>query len=219
MKYFTKDWCREMQVLNFLAFPETKEEWEKIIEHSKADGRDYQKICKQELAAHKSDLLKFLPEPFHPYIYDETLGSEYPTPELKRMAEQWRKEYLKRIDAVAGEYHKYYNSIKKTLPENAVRLHDNSLHDAGVLSFATPSRDTFEIILDCRGGFYYFTDIKLTFVGVKELSVPDQLSGTYWLYHEIYATKEGFELHVLFNHPLTEFTIVAENVFIDEFTE
>ncbi|KJS13045.1 MAG: hypothetical protein VR67_05915 [Peptococcaceae bacterium BRH_c8a] len=215
MIYFTKDWCREMQVTSFLAFPETKEEWDNNLEHFKTMGLDYKKLYKQDLIAHKVDLLKFLPESFHPYIYNETLNSEYPSPELKKMAEQWREDYLERINAVANEYNQYYNSIKETLPENAVRLHENSLHDASVLSFAAPSRDTFEIILDCRGGFHYFTDIKLTFVGVKELSVPDKLEGTYWLYNEVYATKEGFELHVLF-HPLTEFTIVAESVFIDE---
>jgi len=175
MKYFTKEWYREMQVLNFLVFPKTKEEWDKIIEYSKAEGRDYKGICKQELAAHKSELLKILPESFHPYIYNETLNSEYPSPELRKMADKWREEYLKRIDTVAKEYNQYYNSIKKKLPENAVRLHEHSLHDARVLSFASPSRDTFIIILDCRGGFHYFTDIKLTFVGVKELSVLDEI--------------------------------------------
>jgi len=204
-----------MQVTSFLAFPETKEEWDKNLGYFRAEGRDYQKICKQNLAAHKNDLLKFLPESFHPYIYNETINSEYPSPELRKMAKQWREEYLGRINAVANEYNQYYNSIKETLPENAVRLHENSLHDARVLSFAAPSKGTFEMVLDCRGGFHYFTDIKLTFVGVKELSVPDKLEGTYWLYNEVYATKEGFELHVLF-HPLTELTIAAESVFIDE---
>jgi len=38
MNYFTKDWCREMQVTSFLAFPETKEEWDNNLEHFKTMG-------------------------------------------------------------------------------------------------------------------------------------------------------------------------------------
>ncbi|WP_164684733.1 DUF4085 family protein [Brevibacillus reuszeri] len=41
------------------------------------------------------------------------------------------------------------------------------------------------------------------------------LRQNYWLYNEIYATDRGFELHVLFDCPLTEWKIVAENVQIE----
>ncbi|WNC16010.1 DUF4085 family protein [Brevibacillus brevis] len=83
-------------------------------------------------------------------------------------------------------------------------------------SIEYPSKDTFVMTLDCRGGFHYFTDITLTFTGVEELFVPDHFEGAWWLYNEVYSTKTGFELHVLFERPFSEMKISAENVFIAE---
>jgi hypothetical protein len=216
MKYFTKEWYKEMQVSGFLVFPETKEEWEKMLAFYKSEGIDYKKHFKEDLESRKSDLLTYLPESFHPYIYDGTLNSEYPTPELRKMAEEWQKKYDERMEIIEKEYTQYYDSIKEKLPNNVVQLRENSLHDAKVLSIEIPSKDMFVITLDCRGGFHYFTDIKLTFLGVKELSPPDKLEGAWWLYDEVYTHKAGFELHVLFDAPLTEFTIIAENVLIEK---
>ncbi|WML48728.1 DUF4085 family protein [Neobacillus sp. PS3-34] len=216
MKFFTKDWYEEMQILGFLMLPETKEEWDENIEDYEKYGMDYKRIFKEDVDLKKSDLLRFLPESFHPYINDYSINSEYPPLELRIMAEQWLKEYHKRMEILDQEYINHYKSIKDKLSNNVVQLHDNSLHDARVISYEIPSKDTFTIILDCRGGFHYFTDIKVTFTGVTELSIPNQLEGASWLYDEVYCTNTGFEYHVLFDCPLTEFNITAENVLIAE---
>ncbi|MGG3573974.1 DUF4085 family protein [Bacillus gobiensis] len=216
MKYFTIDWYKEMQVSGFLVFPETKEEWNESIEFYKAEGIAYKKNHKEDLESRKNDLLKFLPETFHPYIFDGTLGMDYPSPELRKMAEEWQSSYENRMEDLFKVYNNYYQSIKNKLPKNVVTLHDNSLHDAQVTSFHRPSKETFEMTMDCRGGFHYFTDVKLTFLGVQELSEPDFLEEAYWLYDEIHSTEKGFELNVLFDCPLKEFTIKAENVLIEE---
>lgn len=39
--------------------------------------------------------------------------------------------------------------------------------------------------------------------------------GSVWLCDEFYLTETGFELHVLLDNPLIEFTISAENVNIE----
>lgn len=207
-----------MQVAGFLVFPETKEEWDESIEYYKAEGIDYEKHLKEDLESQKKVLLRFLPESFHPYIIDGTLNTQYPSPELRKMAKRWQKAFEKRMDDLFNRYNKVYLSIKNNLPKNVVQLHDNSLHDAQVTSFQRPTNETFEMTLDCRGGFHYFTDIKLTFLGVQELSKPDFLEEAYWLYDEVYSTKKGFELNVLFDCPLKEFAIKAENVLIEEIT-
>lgn len=43
----------------------------------------------------------------------------------------------------------------------------------------------------------------------------EQLEGSWWLYDEIYKTKTGFELRVLFDCPLCELMIQARELKIE----
>lgn len=205
-----------MQVYGFLAFPDSKEEWEETVQYYEEEGIDYKKDAKKELESRKSDLLKFLPESFHPYIHNETINSEFPSPALRNIAEQWLVEYDERMEKIRTEYYDHYESIKSLLPKNVVQLHENSLHDATIKSVENPSNDTFIMILDCSGGFHYFTDIKLTFTGVSKLTMPEKIEDAWWLYDEVYRSDKYFELYVLFDCPLTEFSITAEDVVIEQ---
>ena len=216
MRYFSKEWYNEMQVYGFLAFPDSKEEWEESVQYYEEEGIDYKKNAKEDLESRKSDLLKFLPESFHPYIHNGTINCEFPSPELRNIAEQWLMEYDERMEKVRKEYNDHYESIKSQLPKNVVQLHENSLHDATIKSFESHPNDIFIMILDCSGGFHYFTDIKLTFTGVSKLTMPEKSEGAWWLYDEVYRSDNNFELHVLFDCPLTEFSIIAENVVIEQ---
>ena len=49
MKYYTKDWYKEMGINGFLYFPDTKEEWDETINDFKSLGRDLQKNLKEDL--------------------------------------------------------------------------------------------------------------------------------------------------------------------------
>lgn len=216
LRYFTKEWYNEMQVYGFLAFPDSKEDWEESVRYYLEEGIDYKKNAKEDLESRKGDLLKFLPESFHPYILNGTINSEFPSPELRNMAEQWLMEYDERMEKSRKEYKDHYESIKSQLPKSVVQLQENSLHDATIKSIESPSHETLIMILDCSGGFHYFTDIKLTFTGVRSLSMPEEIEGAYWLYDEVYLSDKHFELHVLLDCPLTEYSIIAENVIIEQ---
>lgn len=170
-----------MQVFGFLVFPDSKVDWEESINYYESEDIDYKQNFKEDLESRKSDLLKFLPEFFHPYIHDGTLNSEFPSAELRKEAEQWQKVYNQRMEELDKKYFLHYDSIKDQLPKNVVQLLENSLHDATVKSFEYPSKDTFVMTTDCRGGFHYFTDVKLTFTGVEELLVPENFEGEWWL--------------------------------------
>ncbi|MFM1654785.1 DUF4085 family protein [Brevibacillus sp. B_LB10_24] len=215
MKYFTKAWYEKMQVAGFLVFPETREEWEEYIQYCSEEGIDLKKQVQEDLDFRKSDLLKYLPESFHPYIHDYTIRTEYPSEELRQMSERWQKEYRMRMERLALGYKQQYNAVKDKLPAGAVQLHENSLHDAKVISCELASGDRLIMTLDCRGGFHYFTDVKLIFTGVTELALPDKLEGAWWLYDEIYLSDTGFELHVLFDCPLTECKITAKDIWLE----
>ncbi|PGM59545.1 DUF4085 family protein [Bacillus sp. AFS053548] len=169
MKYYSKDWYNKMQVYGFLlSFPETKEEWDESIKNFESYGRDYIKIRKKDLEILKNDLLNFLPEPFHQYINDGTVNTSYPSDKLRNMINNWKDEYNQQMKDLDKEYLSNYNSSKDLLPLNIVKLNEISLHDSNVKSIEYPTNDTFVINLDCEGGFNDFSEIKLTFLGVKE---------------------------------------------------
>lgn len=83
MKYFTRDWYKEMQVSGFLIFSETIEEWEEVLRESEKAGMDYKQSLREDVEEKKEELLKFLPKSLHPYIYNNTINSEYPSEKLK----------------------------------------------------------------------------------------------------------------------------------------
>ncbi|RNF38122.1 DUF4085 family protein [Planococcus salinus] len=214
MKYFTKEWYDEMQVSGFLAFHETVEEWEEELAYYKEEGIDYEEINRRNLEDIRADLLKFLPEPFYPYIQDGTISTGFPSLELREMAKQWEREHEARLEALGDEYSRHYDSIKNRLPAGAIQLMEQSLHDATVISVEKAQEEMLIIKLDCSGGFHYFTDIQLTFTGVTEADIPTEFAGAWWLYNEIYLTEHGFELHVLFDSPMVEAKIIAQDVTI-----
>ncbi|PFD42072.1 hypothetical protein CN285_11380 [Bacillus cereus] len=216
MKYFTKDWFKEMQVSGFLTFSETLDEWEEILRESEKVGMDYKQSLKEDVEERKEDLLKFLPKSLHPYIHDNTINSEYPSEKLKKLMIEWTKDYEKRMVDLDQSYIKYFNSIKEKLPQNVVQLHGFSLHDSVVKSLERSSKDTLSITLDCSGTFSDFDKLRVTFIGVTKNSIPGNFDGAWWLCHEIDLTEGGFELSVLFDCPFVEVLICAEDVVIEK---
>lgn len=216
MKYFTKEWYDEMQVSGFLTFPETEEEWKEDQAGYREEGIDPAEIQHRDLEDKKENLLKFLPESFHPYIYDGTINSKYPTPDLRDMTAKWEAEYEDRFDALLDDYSRHYESIKEFLPPGAVQLTEKSLHDCIVKNVSRPSEDVLVLRLDCSGGFHYFKDIEVTFTGLREVVIPEDMTDGWWLYNEIYLNGDLIELHVLFDTPMTEVTIICNDVQIEE---
>jgi len=218
MKYlFTKEWYKQMQVYGYLTFHESKEEWDNDITWYQSEGRNYEEESMVGLEYYKQDLLKFLPDTIHPYIHNGALKSQFPSTELRIMVEQWKREYNERNRNEIDKYRNYYESIKDKLPENIVLLFKKTLHDSRVLSLNNFSEDTFFMVLDCTGGYHYHNDIKLTFLRVKTLDISEVIVGSSWIYNEVYLTDTGYELHVLFDSPLGEMTIKAEDIQIEIF--
>ncbi|WP_346989052.1 DUF4085 family protein, partial [Bacillus sp. SW7] len=185
MKYFNKDWYKEMQVSGFLIFSETVEEWEEMLRESEKVGIDYKQSLREDVEEKKEDLLKFLPKSLHPYIHDNTINSEYPTEKLKRLMLEWTKDYEKRMNDLEQAYIDNYNSIKEKLAQNVVQLHEYSLHDSVVKSVERKSEATLIITLDCSGTFSEFNKLQATFTGVTKCSIPENFEGAWWLCHEI----------------------------------
>lgn len=216
MKYFTRDWYKEMQVSGFLIFSETIEEWEEILRESEKAGMDYKQSLREDVEEKKEELLKFLPKSLHPYIYNNTINSEYPSEKLKQLVLEWTVNYEKRMNDLEQAYIDNYNSIKERLAQNVVQLHEYSLHDSVVKSVERRSEDTLIITLDCSGTFSEFDKLQVTFTGVTKCSIPENFEGAWWLCHEIDLAEDGFELGVLFDCPFIEVTICTANVLLEK---
>ncbi|WP_430476886.1 DUF4085 family protein [Bacillus cereus] len=208
MKYFTRDWYKEMQISGFVYFIESIEEWKEI-------DPDHIQNLKDEVEERKEDLLNYLPEILHPYFHNNTIDSEYPPNELKKLLLEWTADYEKRMAQLDQSYLEYFNSIKKQLSPNVVQLHEASLHDSEILTVERKSEDILSITLDCSGTFSDFDQLQVTFTGVTKCSMPENFEGAWWLYHEMALTEGGFELGVLFDCPFVEVTICAKDVLIE----
>lgn len=215
MKCFTKDWYEEMQVAGFLVLHESEEDWEEEMDYYREEGKDLREINLSNLDDMRESLMRYLPEAFHPYIDDGTLVTEFPTPGLRMLVNRWERDYERRMEKLDEEYQQHFESIKGELPPNAVEMVENGLHDAVVRSVERHSEDRLVLTLDCSGGFHYFTDVRFTFEGVTYSDVPADFKGAWWLYDEIYKTEDGFELHTLFDSPMTETVIRARDVKIE----
>ncbi|WP_238649682.1 DUF4085 family protein [Paenibacillus piscarius] len=215
MRFFTIPWYEEMQVRGFMVFPEKEQDWLEDVAWHVAEGISYEQRAQDALDYYKSDLLKYLPEYFHASVLNGTLKSTYPASEFRERAEQWCREADERIQAKFTEYRQSYNAAKSMLPAQAVQLAERSLHDARVISCTVPADGVAELVLDCSGAMHYQCDVRLRFTGVSGLSVPERIEGKYWLYDEICAVEQGFELGVLMDSPPCEFSITAEDVFIE----
>ena len=212
LKYYTKELYEEMQVYGFLSFPSSREEWEETLQSYKKNGMDYISLIRDELEMRKTNLLKYLPESMHPSIHNKTLMTEYPSPELKEMGTQWLDDFEGRLRKIRKERIENYEGIKHKLPKNVVQLHENSLHDADVISFEyMPEKQEFIMILNhLEDGKE--VNVILTFAGVKDIILEDNIETALWLYEEVYIDGDYFELHVLFESPLTDMVIKAENL-------
>lgn len=205
-----------MQLAGFLVFPETREEWDELLKYYHDEGMDFQKTSRENMEYRKQDLLKYLPESFHSYIYQGTLNTNYPTQRLREMVNQWTMDYEKRTAAISKDYSRMYEENKEKLSENVVQFYEKSLHDAQLIRITRPVNDVLILNLDCRGGFHYFSEIWVTFSGVKEFYHTDSIKGGWWLTAEIYPNENGFDYHVLLDNPLQEMKIVAEDVRVEE---
>ncbi|NQX43765.1 DUF4085 family protein [Paenibacillus tritici] len=215
MKFFTIPWYEEMQVRGFMVFPETEQDWLEDVAWHVAEGISYEERAKDFLEYMKADLLKYLPEYFHSSIYDGTINSTYPAPEFKEQALQWGRNYDERLQENFREYRQGFEAIKDLLPAPALQLVEKNLHDSRVISYVVPEDGVMEMTLDCSGAMHYQCDIRLRFTGVTGLMLPEQLEKKYWLYDEIYAVEQGFELRVLMDSPPSELRITAQDISIE----
>lgn len=113
MKYFTKDWYIEMQVSCFLVLAETGEDWDEELEYHRKEGKDLRKLNLRNLDDMWKSLLRYLLKSFHPFIHNDTLVTEYPTPKLRVLVNQWEREYERRKEELSERYKLHFEYRSK----------------------------------------------------------------------------------------------------------
>lgn len=109
MKYFTKDRYGKLQIKGFLyRLPETEEDWKYDLDYFFKEGLEYKSMCKNRLESYRDELLVYLPEPFHPYINNETINYGYHA-DLRNMILEWVKEWKDGQEKIKKDYNKHYN--------------------------------------------------------------------------------------------------------------
>jgi hypothetical protein len=169
-------------------------------------------IRRRQLDHWKPVLLRVLPAAFHPAVEDGTLTTVWPSEELRALAARLESAFDARSDALRDEYRAYFNAIMPSLPPNVARLHEKSLHDARIRSVSRPAAGTLVMELDCDGAMFYDTDVRLTFTGVRWVEGAFPPPGSNWMTDEVFLADGGFEFHMLFDFPASEFTLSAADV-------
>jgi len=108
------------------------------------------------------------------------------------------------------DYSTYYTGIKPKLDNNIIEK--MNFHDCKVLNLDI-DEEVLSIRLDNSGGF---TDVsRVDFEHGKITKQEDSLEGYWWLYDEIYLTREGYEIHVLLQNEklnLIDFIITTKKI-------
>jgi len=132
-------------------------------------------------------------------------------------------EYVQSIEApemlwepAIKSYDEHLRQIKPMLPPRMGELADNTLHDSVVLDVTRPTASTCAIQLDARQSTGRYRGlVRLTFLGVRAVTVTNVLVGDYWLYEEVHLhPSAAFEYAVLLFR--SELSIVADDVEVVE---
>jgi hypothetical protein len=163
----------------------------------------------------KDAVLRLVPAAWHPLVEDGTLVTVYPSEELRQMLNRLQADFDARLKALREAYRHHLAAIKGSLPQGVIQLVEKTPHDARIRSIERPAPERLVMTLDCDGAMFYDEDIRLAFTGVRRVEGELPPPGSLWLTEEVFLAEdagEGFELHILFDGPLAEFTLSAADV-------
>ncbi|WP_062351890.1 DUF4085 family protein [Bacillus kwashiorkori] len=217
MKFFTKQWYEQMQNAHLLVIPESEEEWQDFIDSFAEEGENIDTYLENDLANMKDQLLQLLPEKFHPYILNGTINKHTLPKKVSEDLLNWLHEKQKEVENISDKARTYYLNIKDSLPEALIEITEAGLHDASIKAIHQ-EKDYFRLTLNGDGSFASGNVIVLEFSHIKEITSDLPLErNMWWLYEEADIVDDDYSLSVLFDQPLTEWTIIARHFHMTQF--
>lgn len=211
MKYLTKKWYNKMTNMNMYLKLKVTREAEVFSEdyfNNLYNGKD-----KERYEFRLKKLYDFLPKDIIDIVPDmRVLALNYTSKEVKDKIEDYCKKVKKEVDKTLKDcYDNYKNEFKDNEPDF---LDELNLHDYIVKSC---KKEKNNIVLEVEYN-YDVKDIKRVILKDYEVIKEEHnMGGAFFLYHEIYKNKDGYELHFLLSkNGLFEFTVLVSDVEIEK---
>ncbi|MEK4229240.1 DUF4085 family protein [Solibacillus sp. FSL H8-0538] len=202
---------RQIEQAHILPIRETDEEWASDLEVAAREGEDILSDLKDQIREVKDQLLKKLPERFHPYVHNESLNTMDLPKDVRKDYICWVVEQQMIFEQLMEKAYENKQAAVPFLPEETQVVFKQSLHDAIVQHV---KRGDGCLHLQLRtGGFSTISTTVLTFEDLyEEVGECPLIEGQYYIYDELIKTTRGFALRVLFDCPELEWTIEAINI-------
>ncbi|MFC0475643.1 DUF4085 family protein [Robertmurraya beringensis] len=197
---------------NLLPIHESDHEWEIVLREAKEEGEDLNTRLNEEIEEVREELLHVLPSRFIPYLKNGTLNQPTLPKAVREDYLQWMREADKEFEQVLSAAHENTKMAVTYLPASIQDIFAESLHDSTIERIER-EKDTLHLYVNTDGGFSSKSLIHFIFKGVKseETDEPIQV-GQWFIYDELQKTDDGFAFRVLFECPVSQWTIAMQEL-------
>ncbi|MGI2296736.1 DUF4085 family protein [Paenibacillus sp. GXUN7292] len=201
-------------IINLLNLPESEEEWSRLLMEEAEQGIDGTAMREQRLAAMSEQLLRMLPDRFHPYVHDGTINQPNLEAAVREDLLQWYQEQRQQITAsIEGAWHAA-ESLEELVDEQTCKLLQEGFHD-GQLLHQLNQADKLTLRLTA-GGFNRERYVTIHFENPQiEYKGTELRIGCWWIYSEVRNIEGKIGLRVIWDMPELEWTIIASSVSIE----
>lgn len=213
-KFITNDEIHDEDTMEYHMTNEEKRHINTLIEEYDAREPFNLEKCKEEFRRWQiyslSNIADKLPNNLYVQIADpRVFALGYCTKEILHQLKKFSNENKKRALEISNEYAKV--SMEQDIPEklrNTFGFHDCEVVD---VTFG----HEIIIYLDSVDESYQFN--KVIFQNAKIILQENNFVGSTWLYEELYHTRNGYEVHMLFeNGGVHEWTIHCKGMIIEQ---
>ncbi len=215
-KFVKDEEITEEDILDYSLPSEEKERIMKMAEEYDIRPPFNEEKCKMDFRRIQEKTIKDAQEKLPYELLDEiadirvfSLG--YCTKGIISQLKKHSKENEIEMKNISEQYSKVIRSEK--IPEN---IRENfGFHDCKVIDFINEKNENMVMRLDTGGGFTELN--KITLVAPTIYKQDKNIVGSIWLYEELYSTKNGYEIHVLFeNNGLSELTMGCKDIIVEK---
>lgn len=201
---------RKFERTSLLPIQESDDDWDIVIREAEEEGRNLDEELSAELQEIREELLTFLPQRFHPYIYNRTINTPLLAKDVRNDYIEWMHGQQRIFEMILEQAGQGREEVMPILTKNAQEIFQDSLHD-GVIANIERSGNDVAIMLNMESGFTPKAMIVLRFINVwNEEGSPE--IGSWYIYDELRKVNGRVALRVIFDCPEIQWTIECETI-------
>lgn len=210
MWHLTIEEKRKFERTSLLPIQESDDDWDIVIREAEEEGRNLDEELSAELQEIREELLTFLPQRFHPYIYNRTINTPLLAKDVRNDYIEWMHGQQRIFEMILEQAGQGREEVMPILTKNAQEIFQDSLHD-GVIANIERSGNDVAIMLNMESGFTPKAMIVLRFINVwNEEGSPE--IGSWYIYDELRKVNGRVALRVIFDCPEIQWTIECETI-------